>query len=431
MPKYPQFLEKQITNTQVFVTPLERNATAIQFSFEVGSFLENETQAGISHLIEHLLFNGSKKYPSQKIIAESIKKYGGRTNAFTGVDETGFWIYMPASAIEKTLDILFDITFNPLAISKEKEINNEKKIILEEIKLHRDNPEWHIFELANQTLNPDHKIAVPIIGYEKTVARITKEEVKEWWKKYYLPANLKIAIAGYIPKNIEEEIKKFLPAEDKKIKNNFPKYHSKQKLRLKVHPKDTDQVKLIIIFENATKIKPKEMITFELMTYILGDRMGSILSEELRVKEGLCYDVWGDIDNYNDFSLFSIGGGFNEKKIERASQKIVEILNQLKTQGFGEEKVREAKTNYLGNLEIKCDDTAGLTYWPIFDTRYFGKILSFEKTIEILNSIGKNDLDNLAKKLFQKSNMAITTLGSFKNEKSLKLIFDQLKDSPG
>jgi len=426
MPQYPQFIEKNIGETKLFLTPLERNSTAMQLSFDVGSFMEEKNNAGISHLLEHILGNGSKKYPTQKLIAEAVKKYGGHFNAFTSVTETGFWIYTPASAINETLDILFDIVFNPIALFKNSEIEKEKRIIIQEIKMHKDEPDWQIAEFANQTLNPNHKIAIPIAGFEKTVAKINQETLANWWKKYYLPSNLKIAIAGFIPKNLENKIEQFIPISNKKIEINLPEYSAIRNLRIAVHPKQLDQVKLILAFEQGGKITPKEMITAELLSYILGSRMGSLLTEELRVKEALCYDVWADTDNFNDFNIFYIGGGFSGDKITKATQKIIDVLNKIKNNKIPNEKFEEAKSNYLGNLEMKCDDTAGLPSWPLFDFKQFGRVLGFKETIKILNSINKNEVDNLVEKLFFSKNAAVTTLGPYKDDNKIKEILEKL-----
>jgi len=426
MLKYPEFIEEKIGNTSLFLTPLKRHSTAIQLSFEVGSFLEDKEQAGISHFLEHLIFNGSKKYPSFLKMSRAVEKFGGIINGFTAENQTAFWIFTPASALDKTLDILFDATFNPLAVYKEKEIKKEKKIILEEINASKDNPDRYIYYLADKTLNPNHKISIPVIGFKKTVQNIGREELLNWWKKHYLSKNLKIAVAGFIPDNLKTKIGQFLPQKNDKLELNFPKYESPKKLRVKTYFKNIDQVKFRLNFEYLSKITPKEMISLELMQNILGGGGSSILFEELRTKRGLCYSVWAQSENYYDFSTFEICGGFDPKRMKETNRAIVDILNQIRKQGFDSKKFAEAKNNYLGSLEIKCDDTAELTYWPIFDIRQFNKVLSFKKTIEILNSINKNDLDELAKKLFDTRYAAATTLGPFRDEEFLSKSLDKL-----
>jgi predicted Zn-dependent peptidase len=427
MPNYPKFIEEKIGETQLFLTPLERNSTAIQLSFDVGSFLETKEQAGISHFIEHLIFDGSKKYPTAKKVAQVIEKFGGKINGFTSIDETTFWIYVPKSALHKTTDLLFDIVFNPIALFSETEIEKEKKIILEEISLNIDDPDSHIFDIAMETLNPNHKISTLVTGDKKTVQNMKKEDLTKWWEKYYLPSNLRISMAGYIPKNLQQEFLKYLPNNQKLIKNNWPKYQSPQKLRTKTYFKKIDQVKLMMVFEDLTQLTPKTLIMEELIQYILGGGMSSILFEELRTKYGLCYSAWAKVEQLTDFSLLTIGGGFRAEKIEEATQKIVEIIQEIKDNGFTANQFEEAKQSYLGSLEMKCDDTANLAFYPVFDKRHFGRAISFEEIIKTLNSITKKELDQFANNLFKKENLAFTTLGPFNDEKILTEILNQLK----
>ncbi|MDD3774271.1 MAG: pitrilysin family protein, partial [Patescibacteria group bacterium] len=426
MPNYPQFIEEKIGTTQLFLTPLNRNAATIQLSFDVGSFLENKNQAGISHFIEHLIFNGSKKYPSAQKVAQIIEKFGGKINGFTSENETTFWIYVPKSALHKTTNLLFDIVFNPLALFAGKEIEKEKKIILEEISLGKDNPDRHIFDLAMKTLNPKHKISTPVIGSKKTVKNIKKDDLINWWKKHYLSSNLKISIAGYIPKKIKKEIIKYLPREKAIINNDWPKYQSPKTLRIKNFYKKIDQVKLMMIFENLAKLTPKTLIMAELVEYILGGGMSSILFEELRTKKGLCYSVWAKAEQTIDLSLFTISGGFSAKKIKEATQKIIEVIQKIKDDGFTTKQFEEAKQSYLGSLEMKCDDTADLAFWPIFDKRNFNRIISFEENIKILEGISQEELNQFACNLFKKESLAFTTLGPYKNEEKIKEILNKL-----
>lgn len=426
MPNYPKFIEEKLGDTQLFLTPLKRNATAIQLSFDVGSFLEDKKQAGISHFIEHLIFDGSKRYPTAQKIAQIIEKFGGKINGFTSVNETTFWIYVPKSALDKTANLLFDIVFNPIALFDNKEIEKEKKIILEEISLGKDDPDWYITELSMKTLNPNHIISTPVIGNKETVQNMQKKDLENWWRKHYLPKKLRISIAGYIPKNIKKDLAQHLPKKQLVSKNNWPIYQSPNILRIKNFFKKIDQVKLRMNFENLTKLTPKTLIMAELIEYILGGGMSSVLFEELRTKKGLCYSIWAKAEQLTDFSLFTIGGGFNAQKIEEATQKIIEIIIKIKNTGFTKKQFEEAKQSYLGSLEMKCDDTADLAFWPLFDKRHFGRTISFEENIKILREISQKKLNQFADNLFKKEKLAFTTLGPYKNEPKIKQILNSL-----
>jgi predicted Zn-dependent peptidase len=426
MPNYPKFIEEKIGDAQLFLTPLDRNSTAIQLSFDVGSFLENKKQAGISHFIEHLIFNGSKKYPSAQKVAQIIEKFGGQINGFTSESETTFWVYVPKSALHKTTDLLFDIVFNPIALFDSKEIEKEKKIILEEISLGKDNPDIYIEYLSMETLNPNHIISTPVIGNRKTVQNMKKKDLENWWRKHYLPNNLKIAIAGYIPNNIKKEFVQYLPKEKNSVNNTWPSYQSPKILRVNNFFKKIDQVKLRMIFEDLSQLTPKTLVMSELIDYILGGGMSSILFEELRTKKGLCYSIWARAEQTVDLSLFTIGGGFSADKVEEATQKIVDIIQNIKDNGFTTKQFTEAKQSYLGSLEIKCDDTANLAFWPIFDKRHFDQVIGFEEIIKNLKEINQEELNQFARNLFKKENMAFTTLGPYKNEKAITKILNQL-----
>ncbi|MCD6194715.1 insulinase family protein [bacterium] len=404
------------------------HSLALNINFWVGSFLENKKEAGISHFLEHMVFKGSKKHPNEQAIGAAVEKYGGIINAFTSAERTIFWLVSPKIYTEKTLPVLFDVVFNPLAIKKREEIEKEKQVILEERKMYKDRPDSYVDELADKNLNTNHPISQPTIGYQKTIKSIDKKKLTNWWQNNYLPQNCVITLSGPGTHKFAEKVEKLIPNKKPlERKRSIPTYVSPQKPRLAVHYKKIKQTNLVWLFERVKPANLKENIAIQLLAKILGQGLNSILFSEIRTKLGLSYDISAHSFDFKSFQLLSVSGGFAPEKTKKAIQKMGKIFQKLKTSGIDEQKLREAKKGNLGELETSLDNPQTIAHFALEGIRLFNRPLSIEEIKRTTQAITKKDMDRVLRELIKPQNTALTLLGPLKEKEGLLELIQKIK----
>jgi predicted Zn-dependent peptidase len=376
--------------------------------------------------LEHIVFKGSQHYPSEQKIGEAIEKYGGSINAYTAEENISFFITSPASAIGKTLPLLFDIVFRPTAIKKEEEIEKEKKVILEEIKWAKDDPDTYISEKTYSLLNPHHPISLPIEGTEESLEDLNSKIIIKWWERFISPSNLTINFGGYIPDKLKEKIEKLLPEKGSiKIKGR-PIYKSPRQPRMKIFKRKLNQIKIKLLFDSDS-LSLKEKIYLSLISRILGKGLNSILFKELRSESGLCYDVHALSETFKDFAVFDISTGVSQEKLEEALDKIMVILNKVK-KGFSKKEIENAKMAAKGEIEISSDKPSFIANFPLYLEMSLGKIISIKELFGIISEANFSNLKALSRKVFNTKNLTLGILGNLKDDKILKKAINKLKD---
>ena len=188
-----------------------------------GSRFENKKNNGIAHFFEHMAFKGSKKYPNALILSSMIEGLGGVFNAFTTKDHTGYWIKAPISYFETVIDVLADMIQNPLLL--EEEIEREKGVIIEEINMYEDQPQYKVWELFEEMIFKNHPLGYPTTGYKETVSKFTRKTFLEYMKDLYKPNNTVLVVTGGLSINQKSKIKMIyqnLKFFWRLLKKNFP-----------------------------------------------------------------------------------------------------------------------------------------------------------------------------------------------------------------
>jgi len=159
-----------------------------------GSRFENKENNGVAHFFEHMAFKGTKKYPNTLLLSSLIEGLGGLFNAFTTKDHTGYWIKAPIFHFETVIDVLADMIQNPLLL--EEEIEREKGVIIEEINMYEDQPQYKVWELFEEMIFKNHPLGYPTTGEKKTVSQFTRQTFLDYMKNLYKPSNVVLVVAG-------------------------------------------------------------------------------------------------------------------------------------------------------------------------------------------------------------------------------------------
>ena len=374
---------------------------------------------GIAHFLEHLVFKGSNRYSCRQI-KESIEGVGGLLNAFTSKESTCYFAKLPATKQFQALDILTDMTINPLL--NFQEIERERFVILEEIKMHRDLPQSHVHDLLEQLFWPQHPLGSPILGSKKTILRLKRKDLVLFQKRFYTPSNITIAACGRLEH--EKIIKRLeVSSRDLKIntKNKFvcaPDYERKPKIR--IINKSTQQTHLALGCYGINRDHPDKHI-FSLLHVILGANMSSRLFSEVREKRGLAYEIATQIKGLADTGMFVVRAGVDNTKLYQAIDVIIKELRKIKNRLASRSELGRAKEFYIGQLRLALEDTLDHMFWVGEPTLHLNKTYSFVEILKEVEGITTYDLRRVARAVLKSEAMRLAVIGPFLKEEEERL----------
>ena len=379
--------------------PIE--TVTIEILVKVGSTYETKKLSGISHFIEHVLFE-TKTRDAGSISAE-IDKIGGEINAFTWKENTSFFIKVPNKHFELALEVLSDIIKNP--IFKEESIERERKIILDEIKLWRDEPMYYQWILFEKALFSDNPIGNPAYGNSDSVSSMTKHDLLNFYKKYYVPDNMVISVVGNVPDVFKKVNNKFsdffgkLSEQDVKFKEEKTEMKELNEIRDMSHS-------YMIIGYRAPRRSSEESYVFEIINTILGYGMSSWLFNEIRTKRGLGYGVGVNYEPGKEYGYIAAHVTTDKKKMPEVKKIILEQFQKLKS--INDKQLNEAKESVAGQFILNNEEGTKLAhllcYWEMVD-----KVERVRNYLNKINSVSKSDIAKAVDKYF-KDDCCIVTI---------------------
>jgi predicted Zn-dependent peptidase len=361
---------------------------SVAFAVRQGGINEDAGEKGISHFIEHLLYKGTSKR-NTKQIAEEIERNGGELNGFTSENITAFWCKMPSEHLSVALDVLSDMVKNPRF--DEKDIEKERQVIFEEIKMYKDNPRLHVFDEIHRSLY-EPPFGIPLIGTYESMNSVDKKKMTDTFKKVYTPDNMVLAVVGDAD---FDDIVKFAEknfGKEKASPKNF-KISPKDEIRMEKR-KGIDQANLIFAYHTPL-IGKKGAYAAKLLSALMAEGMSSRLFEEIRNKRNLAYSVRGDTSLSKNFSHSVIYVGTTKENVEKVKKLILEEFNKV-AKGLTEKELKQIKKQVIGNYKISMEDSQGqmvalLLYEMDGDA---SKYYDFEKNI---SAVKLDEVKNLAK----------------------------------
>jgi len=365
----------------------KRNIPVVSISCSVkfGSEFEPLALKGISHFIEHLLFKGTKNR-DVKQISEEVEKKGGILNAFTSEEITSFWCKLSSNHLKTGLDLCSDLVLNPLF--DEKQLEHERKVILEEIKMYYDNPQTHVFEKI-KSLMYKSPFGLPILGTTETMNKISRIQVVDLFKKIYSTNNLILCAVGKADfKEICEIGETYFPKTENMVQGR-PIFREHGQLIEK--RKGVDQANLILGY-HAPSMLDKKRYAAELFDVILGRGMSSRLFQEIREKRGLAYSVRGMLEQDKNYGHELIYVGTTKDKVEKCKEIILKEIKKMKELDFKD--FEQAKEQLLGLRKVGIEDSTA-TMVNLISEENAGNAEEHYKFEEKINKIKLKDVREL------------------------------------
>jgi len=384
-----------------------------------GSRYETKKINGISHFLEHMFFKGSKKYPSAEQISNLVDGIGAVNNAATDKEVTYYWIKSSVRHIKLSSDILSSMIKESLLSAEE--IEREKGVIIEELRMYRDNPSRYVWELYERLQFGDQPLGWDIGGDEKTITSLGRKDFVSYMNSLYSPKNMVLVYVGKLPKNIEKMAEEHFGDLPKRATSQFkPFVKSKQvKPRVNIFYKATDQANLVLGMEGFSRYDDKRYSARVLAT-ILGAGMSSRLFIQVRERRGFAYHVSAQHDSYKDTGTFTVYAGLKLEKVYEGLGVILTELEKTILEEVTDEELKKAKEMIRGRIALQSESTN-------FLAEYFGtnfaldrKVRTFEELIQKIDKVTKEDVQVLAKELFKKDKMNLQIIGPFKDAEPFK-----------
>src|SRR5579863_5808190 len=387
---------------------------------QTGSRDEDAEWNGISHFIEHMVFKGTK-HRSAEEIARQVDSIGGNMDAFTAKECICFNVKVLDEHVPTALDILSDLVLNP--VFDVADIARERGVIMEEIKMDEDNPDYLVHEIFTQNFWKGHPLGRPILGTKETVKRFERESVLDAYAHRFAPGNIIVSAAGNLDHDRFVELVKAQFEHMKPMANGFhsqaPKTFSRIILRNK---KALEQVQLCIGVP-AHPIAHEKRHAGYILNTVLGGGMSSRLFQNIRERQGLAYSIYSDLNPYRDTGCLAVYAGTSLTSAAKVVQSVVSEFRKLKSEPVPEEELRRAKDQLKGSLMLSLESSTARMSNLARQEMYFDRFYDLDELIEKIEAVTADDLQSLAQEFFKTESVAVTALG---NLSGLKISRNQL-----
>ncbi len=376
---------------------------------KTGSRDEVADRNGISHFVEHMLFKGTTTRSAQAI-AREVDSIGGNIDAFTGKETICFNIKVLDEHVPIAIDILSDLVLNP--VFAPKDITREKGVILEEIKMDEDNPDYLVHEIFTQNFWKDHALGKPILGTKESVRSFHQDILFDFYRQRFAPNNMIISAAGNLNHREFTDLIHARFADLKRVPNGFhqpaptitPHLITRNKRSL-------EQVQLCVGVESHPISHEKRYVSYILNT-ILGGGMSSRLFQKIREEQGLAYSIYSDLNPYRDTGCLSVYAGTSVESTPSVVDSVLAEFRELKAGGLPAEELRRAKDQLKGSLMLSLESSTSRMSNLARQEMYFERFFSLDETIEQIEMVTTDEVAEMSQQLFQPDRIAVTVLGN-------------------
>src|SRR3954464_12079936 len=373
-----------------------------------GSRHETADRSGIAHFVEHMLFKGTDSRTAEDI-AQAIDSIGGQLDAFTAKEYASYYIKVLDEHLPLALDILSDIVLNPAFTAED--IEREKKVVLEEIKMVEDTPDDLVHEIFTQGFWEDHPLGRPILGTKDTVESFTSDLLRSYFKNAYTPRNLIVSAVG----NLEHERVRDLVAEKfgslTASGSDAPEEAPRVVPKILIRNKDLEQSHVCLGASSYPQNHGDRYSSYVLNT-LLGGSMSSRLFQNVREKRGLAYAVFSGLSAYRDAGSFTIYAGCSNEAVGEVIDLVVEELREIKRAPVPPAEVQRAKDHLKGSLMLSLENTASRMSHLARQEIYFDRQFGLDETLQGIERVTSDDVQRVAADLFKDSALSATVLGN-------------------
>lgn len=393
---------------RVLIEPVSHvQSAAIGLWCRTGSRHETDDEAGITHLIEHMLFKGTPTRTAKQI-AEDIEGRGGALNAFTDKEVTCYYCRVLAGEVETGIDVLSDMVLNSLL--DPEELAREEQVVVEEIRRSEDEPGDHVHELHLVNRWGNHPLGKPVIGTEESVTSFRREHLAAYLGRRYRGDNVMLSVAGNVdPDRVIEAARQHLehiPAGGEQPTMDRPTGRS----GFNYVPKDVEQVHFCIGTDGCS-LYDADLYTLAVLDGVLGGGMSSRLFQEIRERRGLAYAVGSYSLSYTAGGAFTVYGGTSRKNWDQVQELVRAELDKVMADGADEGELTRNKLGIEGQLVMGLEGMSGRMMRMSRNELFHGRHIPVEETLAKINAVSNAQLIELARRILAPERMSTTAIG--------------------
>ena len=380
-----------------------------------GSRYETDEMAGASHFLEHLLFKGTEGWPTAREVSEAIEGVGGVMNASTDREMTIYWCKVAKPHYRTALSVLADMLVHP--IIDPEELEKEREVILEELRMTNDYPSNRVGLLIDETLWPAQPMGRDVGGSQESVKAITRDHIMEYMGSQYTPKNVVAAVTGDVS---HEEVVDLLNDLLKDWKDAepipwFPVEDTNGSVSVRVEQRNTDQAHLCLALPGLPQDHP-DRYAMTLMNVMLGEGMSSRLFLELREKQSLAYDVHSSISFYRDCGSMSIYCGVEPKKSHGAVSAILEQLKGLQD-SIPQSELDKSRELSKGRLMLRMEDSRSVAMWLGAQEKLTGRVHTVDEVVALMDEVTTEDVERVAADLVRDEHLKLAVVGPHRSDR--------------
>ncbi len=374
---------------------------------KTGSRNESEQQAGITHFLEHMLFKGTENRSSYDI-ALSMESVGGHLNAFTSSEYTCYYARCLSEQLTKALDVLSDMVLRPTFPKDEME--KEKKVVIEEMKMYRDSPRDFLFEKFNGQIFEGDALGRPVIGFEETVNNFERKNLYDYMENRYQPWNLLVAVAGDVDHNKAVKL----------IEDHFHSISSKngREQEEELKPYKVGSQSLSKAIEQTHFITGKRGLSYDdddkyrllLTNSILGGGMSSRLHQNVRETYGYCYTIGSFNQSFSDTGLYGIYTGTDANYVDHVETLVMKELKRLQDEPVPKKELDEAKAQLKGNLLLSLENTSNRMQRLAKGEIYYNQFVAIDELTENIDAVTAEDIQKFSQGFFDEEQFSKAVL---------------------
>lgn len=391
------------------------HSASVIFNYNVGSRYEEDCQAGISHVLEHMLFKGTERRPDPAQISQEIEGVGGILNAATGRESTNYWAKVPSTHIDTAFDVLADILRN--STFPDDELEKERSVIFEEIRGIVDTPDDLVHDIIDEVIWDNQPVGRSIIGTEETVGGIMTGDLRQFVGRHYTPERLVIAVAGRVDHDhVVELTERYFGDMQRGDSDVFRAAEYRQmEPRVRLVTRPTEQAHLCI-GHPALPYTDERRYSQGMLDAILSSGMSSRLFQEIREKRGLVYSVYGYFRQYADAGQGVIYAGTDLQRVDETIEAILAELDKLRSELVPEEELQRTKDLRKGRILMGMEDSRSVAGWIGSQEITFGEILTPEEVMEKIDGVKADDMLELARELITPDHISLALVGPFEDD---------------
>lgn len=381
-----------------------------------GSRIEDEEISGISHFIEHMLFKGTKNRTSKQIASE-IDNLGGQINAFTSKECTCYYVKLLDSHIDIGIDILSDMILN--SKFNEDDLDKERSVIIEELKMYEDSPEDLAYDLLTENIYKNDPLGMNIIGTEESLKKLNREKLLDYFNKYYVPNNSVIAISGNFNFNeiINKIEEKFKGWKKKSVNIDIKKAEFKSCFLTK--NKDIEQVNLAMSLEAVPLENDEEVYALAVINTVFGGSISSRLFQKIREEKGLVYSIYSSQSLYRKCGELGIFASMSNEHLEEVYESIIEEIKIMKKDYLTEQEIKESKEQLKGSYILGLESTSSRMMSIGRSLLLNNKVESTDDILKSIDNVDRETVKKVIDKIFNLNKLVVCIVGRDVEENKL------------